>query len=112
MSAEGSPALTCFPAYGVIIWSGWIVNCRLPLELATVHDTMCDGVTFAGGSGSLDNPYQVSTAAQLQAIGTNGANLTFDHLIQLKYTTKFANAPQGAAALAPLPRRARRCFQR
>jgi len=32
--------------------------------------------------------------------GTNGANLSFDHLIQLKYTTKFANAPQGAAAFA------------
>lgn len=32
--------------------------------------------------------------------GTNGANLTFDHIIQMIYATRFANAPQGSTGFA------------
>lgn len=54
------------------------------------------------GSGSANQPTGIVNTAGINSIvgGTNGANLSFDHLIQLKYATKFANAPQGAAAFA------------
>lgn len=54
------------------------------------------------GSGSSNQPTGIVNQSGVNSVvgGTNGANLTFDHLIQLKYATKFANAPQGAAAFA------------
>jgi len=54
------------------------------------------------GSGASNQPTGIVNQAGVGSVvgGTNGANLTFDHLIQLKYATKFANAPQGAAAFA------------
>lgn len=54
------------------------------------------------GSGSSNQPTGIVNQSGVGSVvgGTNGANLTFDHLIQLKYATKFANAPQGAAAFA------------
>lgn len=54
------------------------------------------------GSGASNQPTGIVNQAGVASVvgGTNGANLTFDHLIQLKYATKFANAPQGAAGFA------------
>ncbi len=54
------------------------------------------------GSGAGGQPVGIVNTAGVNSVigGTNGANLTFDHLIQLKYATRFANAPQGAAAFA------------
>lgn len=54
------------------------------------------------GSGTSNQPTGVVNQAGVGAVvgGTNGLALSFDHLIQLKYATKFANAPQGAAAFA------------
>lgn len=54
------------------------------------------------GSGSANQPTGIVNSSGVNSVvgGTNGANLTFDHLIQLKYATRFANAPQGAAAFA------------
>ncbi len=54
------------------------------------------------GSGAGNQPTGIVNQAGVASVvgGTNGANLSFDHIIQLKYATKFANAPQGAAAYA------------
>jgi HK97 family phage major capsid protein len=54
------------------------------------------------GSGSSNQPTGIVNQSGVGSVvgGTNGANLSFDNLIQLKYATKFANAPQGAAAFA------------
>lgn len=54
------------------------------------------------GSGASNQPTGIVNQAGVASVvgGTNGASLTFDHLIQLKYATKFANAPQGAAGFA------------
>lgn len=54
------------------------------------------------GSGSGNTPTGVINSAGVASIvgGANGANLSFDHIIQLKYATKFANAPQGSAGYA------------
>jgi HK97 family phage major capsid protein len=54
------------------------------------------------GSGASNQPTGIVNQAGVISVvgGTNGANLTFDHLISLKYATKFANAPQAAAAYA------------
>jgi len=54
------------------------------------------------GSGASNQPTGIVNQSGVGTVigGTNGASLTFDHLIQLKYATKFANAPQGAAGFA------------
>lgn len=54
------------------------------------------------GSGSGNQPTGIANQAGVGSVvgGTNGLALSFDHLIQLKYATKFANAPQGAAGFA------------
>lgn len=54
------------------------------------------------GTGASNQPTGIINQAGVGAVvgGTNGLALSFDHLIQLKYATKFANAPQGAAAFA------------
>ncbi len=54
------------------------------------------------GPGTGNAPTGITNQAGVGSVigGTNGANLSFDNLIQLKYTTKFANAPQGAAGYA------------
>jgi len=54
------------------------------------------------GSGASNQPTGIVNQAGVGSVvgGTNGLALSFDHLIQLKYATKFANAPQGAAAFA------------
>lgn len=54
------------------------------------------------GSGVSNQPTGIVNQSGVLSVvgGTNGANLSFDHLISLKYATKYANAPQGAAAFA------------
>lgn len=54
------------------------------------------------GSGVGNQPTGIVNQSGVLSVigGANGANLSFDHLIALKYATKFANAPQGAAAFA------------
>lgn len=54
------------------------------------------------GSGASNQPTGIVNQSGVGSVvgGTNGANLTFDHLISLKYATKYANAPQGASAFA------------
>lgn len=66
--------------------------------------TIALGVDLAAmsGTGASNQPTGIINQSGVGSVvgGTNGALLTFDHLIQLKYATKFANAPQGAAAYA------------
>jgi HK97 family phage major capsid protein len=54
------------------------------------------------GPGTGNTPTGIVNQAGVASVigGTNGAALTFDHIIQLKYATRFANAPQGAAGFA------------
>jgi len=54
------------------------------------------------GSGASNQPTGIVNQSGVGAIvgGTNGANLSFDHIIQLQYATKFANAPQGSTGYA------------
>lgn len=54
------------------------------------------------GSGSANQPTGIVNTAGIGSVvgGTNGANLSFDHLIQLKYITRIANAPQSATGFA------------
>lgn len=54
------------------------------------------------GSGASNQPTGITNQAGVNSVvgGTNGANLTFDHLIALKYAIKVANAPQSALGFA------------
>lgn len=54
------------------------------------------------GTGTGGQPTGIANQAGVTSIvgGANGADLTFDHIIQLQYATKFANAPQGSAGYA------------
>src|SRR5262249_49784812 len=54
------------------------------------------------GSGSGNQPTGIVNQSGVGAVvgGTNGANLSFDNIIQLQYATKAANAPQGSAGYA------------
>lgn len=54
------------------------------------------------GSGAGNQPTGITNQAGVNSVvgGTNGANLTFDHLIALKYAIKVANAPQAALGYA------------
>lgn len=54
------------------------------------------------GSGVSNQPTGIVNQAGVGSVvgGTNGANLSFDHIIQLQYATKFANAPQGSTGYA------------
>lgn len=59
-------------------------------------------VAALSGSGASNQPTGIVNQSGVGAVvgGTNGANLTFDHIIQLQYATKFANAPQGSTGYA------------
>ncbi len=65
---------------------------------------MALGIDLAAisGTGASNQPTGIVNQSGVGAVvgGTNGANLTFDHIIQLQYATKFANAPQGSAGYA------------
>jgi HK97 family phage major capsid protein len=54
------------------------------------------------GSGSSNQPTGIVNTAGINSVvgGTNGANLTFDHIIQLKTAPKVANAPLSAMGFA------------
>jgi len=54
------------------------------------------------GSGASNQPTGITNQAGVNSVvgGANGANLTFDHLIALKYAIKVANAPQSALGFA------------
>ena len=54
------------------------------------------------GTGASSQPTGIVNQAGVGSVigGTNGANLSFDQIIQLQYATKFANAPQGNAGYA------------
>jgi HK97 family phage major capsid protein len=54
------------------------------------------------GSGAGNQPTGIVNQAGVSSIvgGTNGANLSFDHIIALKYAIKVANAPQAALGFA------------
>lgn len=54
------------------------------------------------GSGASNQPTGIINQSGVGSVvgGTNGASLTFDHIIQLQYTTKFANAPQASTGYA------------
>jgi HK97 family phage major capsid protein len=71
------------------------------LDLVSVLALAID-LAAISGSGSGNTPTGIVNQAGVASVigGTNGANLTFDHLIQLKYATKFANAPQSSAGFA------------
>ena len=59
-------------------------------------------VAAMSGTGASNQPTGIVNQAGVGSVvgGANGLALSFDHLIQLKYASKFANAPQGAAAFA------------
>ncbi len=65
---------------------------------------MALGIDLAAisGSGSSNQPTGIVNQSGVASVvgGTNGANLSFDHIISLQYATKTANAPQGAAGYA------------
>ncbi len=54
------------------------------------------------GSGTSNQPTGIINQSGVSSVigGTNGAAVTFDHIIQLKYQTKVANAPQAASGFA------------
>lgn len=54
------------------------------------------------GSGAGNQPVGIVNQPGVNSVigGTNGADLTFDHLIQLQYATRFGNAPQAATGYA------------
>lgn len=65
---------------------------------------MALGIDLAAlsATGTGNQPTGIVNQAGVGSVlgGTNGANLTFDHIIQLQYATKFANAPQGSTGFA------------
>lgn len=65
---------------------------------------MALGIDLAAlsGPGTGNAPTGIVNQAGVGSVigGTNGANLTFDHIIQLQYATKNANAPQGSTGYA------------
>ena len=54
------------------------------------------------GSGSSNQPTGIANQSGVNAVvgGTNGANLSFDNIIQMIYATRFANAPQSNTGFA------------
>lgn len=54
------------------------------------------------GSGASNQPTGIVNQAGVGSVvgGINGANLTFDHIIQMQYATKAANAPQASTGYA------------
>lgn len=77
------------------------------IEMIARRDLMAVGaiaIDLAGlsGSGSGNQPTGVVNQAGVGSVvgGTNGANLSFDHIIQLKYTPRVGNAPAGNEGFA------------
>jgi HK97 family phage major capsid protein len=83
--------LQATPAIEMIAREDLLKIMALAIDLASIS-----------GSGSSNQPTGIVNQSGVGAVvgGTNGANLTFDHIIQLQYATKFANAPQGSTGYA------------
>lgn len=79
------------PAIEMLAREDLIAVMALGLDLATLS-----------GSGSSNQPTGILNTAGIGSVvgGTNGANLTFDHIIALKATPKIANAPQANLGFA------------
>lgn len=77
------------------------------IEMLARRDLMAVGalaidLAALSGSGASNQPTGIVNQAGVSSIvgGTNGANLTFDHIIQLQYATKAANASQNNTGYA------------
>lgn len=77
------------------------------IEMIARRDLMAVGalaidLASLSGSGTSNQPTGIVNQSGVGSVigGTNGANLTFDHIIQLQYVTKFANAPQASTGYA------------
>lgn len=77
------------------------------IEMLARRDLMAVGalaidLAAMSGSGAANQPTGVVNQAGVGSVvgGVNGANLTFDNIIQLMYTTKYANAPQANTGFA------------
>lgn len=59
-------------------------------------------ISAISGSGASNQPTGIVNQSGVNSVvgGTNGAALTFDHIIALKYAIKVANAPQSALGFA------------
>lgn len=77
------------------------------IEMLTRRDLMTVGalaidLAALSGSGASNQPTGITNQAGVSSVigGTNGANLSFDHIIALQYATKAANAPQASTGYA------------
>lgn len=77
------------------------------IEMLARRDLMAVGAlaidqAALSGSGSASQPTGIVNQAGVGSVvgGTNGALVTFDHIIQLQYATKAANAPQANTGYA------------
>ena len=77
------------------------------IEMLARRDLMAVGalaidLAALSGSGAANQPTGIVNQAGVGSVvgGVNGANLTFDNIIQLMYTTKYANAPQANTGFA------------
>ena len=77
------------------------------IEMIARRDLMAVGalaidLAALSGSGASNQPTGIVNQAGVNSVvgGTNGLALTFDHIIQLQYATKFANAPQANTGYA------------
>jgi HK97 family phage major capsid protein len=75
--------------------------------MLTRRDLMLQGalaidLAALSGAGTGSQPTGIANQAGVNSVvgGTNGLALTFDHIIQLQYATKFANAPQASTGYA------------
>lgn len=77
------------------------------IEMLARRDLMSVGalaidLAALSGAGTGGSPTGIVNQAGVGSVvgGAAGANLSFDHIIQLQYATKFANAPQSSAGFA------------
>ena len=79
------------PAIEMLVRRDLIAVGALAIDLASLS-----------GSGSSNQPTGIVNTAGIGSVvgGTNGAALTFDNLIQLKYATRAVNAPQNSSGFA------------
>jgi HK97 family phage major capsid protein/HK97 family phage prohead protease len=77
------------------------------IEMLARRDLMSVGalaidLAALSGTGASNQPTGINNQAGVGSVigGTNGANLSFDHIISLQYATKAANAPQASTGYA------------
>ncbi|RCS59723.1 phage major capsid protein [Parvibium lacunae] len=83
--------LQATPAIEMLIRQDMMAQLSLALDLASIS-----------GSGTSSQPTGIVNSAGVGSVigGTNGANITFDHLIQLYSAPKIANAPMASLGFA------------